>query len=93
MALRPDPESILAADGGTLELAVGGDPAHRTGHFALGVEAKPSMPGGSCCKATAPASRKQLHGRKGGRSNSFRDPAGNSVEQVTPEVWGVPRGW
>jgi hypothetical protein len=27
VALRPDPESILTANGGALELAVGGDPA------------------------------------------------------------------
>jgi TfoX/Sxy family transcriptional regulator of competence genes len=27
------------------------------------------------------------------RSLYFRDPAGNSVELVTPGVWGLPSGW
>ncbi len=30
---------------------------------------------------------------RGGRSLYFRDPAGNSVELVTPGVWGLPSGW
>lgn len=29
----------------------------------------------------------------GGRSLYFRDPAGNSLELVTPGVWGLPSGW
>ncbi|MHB1561311.1 MAG: VOC family protein [Isosphaeraceae bacterium] len=29
----------------------------------------------------------------GGRSLYFRDPAGNSVELITPGVWGLPTGW
>lgn len=28
-----------------------------------------------------------------GRSLYFRDPAGNSVELVTPGCWGLPSGW
>jgi hypothetical protein len=28
-----------------------------------------------------------------GISLYFRDPAGNSVELVTPGVWGLPSGW
>jgi catechol 2,3-dioxygenase-like lactoylglutathione lyase family enzyme len=30
---------------------------------------------------------------RGGRSLYFRDPAGNSIELVTPGVWGLPSGW
>jgi catechol 2,3-dioxygenase-like lactoylglutathione lyase family enzyme len=30
---------------------------------------------------------------RGGRSLYFRDPAGNSVELVTPGPWGLPGGW
>jgi hypothetical protein len=30
---------------------------------------------------------------RGGRSIYFRDPAGNSVELVTPGLWGSPGGW
>jgi catechol 2,3-dioxygenase-like lactoylglutathione lyase family enzyme len=29
----------------------------------------------------------------GGQSLYFRDPAGNSVELITPGVWGLPAGW
>jgi catechol 2,3-dioxygenase-like lactoylglutathione lyase family enzyme len=29
----------------------------------------------------------------GGRSLYFRDPSGNSVELLTPGVWGLPSGW
>jgi catechol 2,3-dioxygenase-like lactoylglutathione lyase family enzyme len=29
----------------------------------------------------------------GGHSLYFRDPAGNSVELITPGVWGLPTGW
>ncbi len=29
----------------------------------------------------------------GGKSIYFRDPAGNSVELVTPGVWNLPSGW
>lgn len=30
---------------------------------------------------------------RGGHSLYFRDPAGNSVELITPGVWGTPAGW
>ena len=63
------------------------------GHFALGIEA-----------GAFDAWRKHLHGHgvtiekevewpRGGKSLYFRDPAGNSVELVTPGVWGLSSGW
>ena len=30
---------------------------------------------------------------RGGHSLYFRDPAGNSVELITPGLWGLPSGW
>ncbi len=71
-------------------------PAHGArgpGHFALGVAA-----------ADRDAWRKRLHEHgvaieheetweRGGHSFYFRDPAGNSVELITPGVWGLPSGW
>lgn len=71
-------------------------PAHGSrgpGHFALGITAE-----------DLDAWRDQLtrHGvpieheeswPHGGRSLYFRDPAGNSVELITPGVWGLPSGW
>ncbi len=35
----------------------------------------------------------EVERRAGGRSIYFRDPAGNSVELITPGVWGLPSGW
>ena len=36
---------------------------------------------------------KEVKWPRGGRSLYFRDPAGNSVELVTPGCWGLPSGW
>ena len=36
---------------------------------------------------------KEVEWPKGGKSLYFRDPTGNSVELVTPGVWGLPSGW
>jgi catechol 2,3-dioxygenase-like lactoylglutathione lyase family enzyme len=36
---------------------------------------------------------KEMAWSRGGRSLYFRDPAGNSVELVTPGVWALPSGW
>jgi catechol 2,3-dioxygenase-like lactoylglutathione lyase family enzyme len=36
---------------------------------------------------------KEVGWPRGGRSIYFRDPAGNSVELVTPGLWGSPGGW
>ena len=63
------------------------------GHFALGIE-----------KQSLDDWRKHLESQRvviesvvewpaGGKSIYFRDPAGNSVELVTPGVWQLPSGW
>jgi len=39
------------------------------------------------------AIEKEVDWPRGGRSLYFRDPAGNSVEILTPGVWGLPSGW
>jgi catechol 2,3-dioxygenase-like lactoylglutathione lyase family enzyme len=71
-------------------------PAHGTrgpGHFALGIAAE-ELDGW----------RRRLADHRvvieheeawplGGHSLYFRDPAGNSVELITPGVWGLPSGW
>jgi catechol 2,3-dioxygenase-like lactoylglutathione lyase family enzyme len=71
-------------------------PAHGgsgPGHFALGID-----------RADLDAWRAHLSGQgvvieheemwpRGGHSLYFRDPAGNSVELLTPGLWGLPSGW
>jgi catechol 2,3-dioxygenase-like lactoylglutathione lyase family enzyme len=39
------------------------------------------------------AVEKEVEWPKGGKSLYVRDPAGNSVELVTPGLWGLPGGW
>ena len=36
---------------------------------------------------------KEMRWPRGGKSIYFRDPAGNSVELITPGLWGLPAGW
>lgn len=70
-------------------------PAHGTrgpGHFAFGVR-----DGLETWKerlaAHGVAVEKEVTWPRGGRSIYFRDPAGNSVEIITPGVWGLTEGW
>jgi catechol 2,3-dioxygenase-like lactoylglutathione lyase family enzyme len=63
------------------------------GHFALGVR-----PGGLDAwrrrlAEHGVAIEKEVEWPRGGHSLYFRDPAGNSVEIVTPGIWGLPGGW
>ena len=39
------------------------------------------------------AVEKEVDWPLGGHSLYFRDPAGNSLELVTPGCWGLPSGW
>lgn len=67
--------------------------ARGAGHFALGITAE-SLPAWRLrLKTYGVAIEKEFHWPKGGTSLYFRDPAGNSVELITPGVWGLPGGW
>jgi catechol 2,3-dioxygenase-like lactoylglutathione lyase family enzyme len=82
-----NPDTTLA--GGTL-------PAHGArgpGHFALGVPAASLEAWRDHLGACDVAIEQEVTWPRGGRSVYFRDPAGNSVELVTPGVWGTPAGW
>ncbi len=71
-------------------------PAHGTsgpGHFALGIERQALDAWRHHLQAQGVAIEKEIQWPKGGRSLYFRDPAENSVELVTPGVWGLPSGW
>ena len=74
----------------------GGPPPHGAtgpGHFALGVRAEDLEPWKAHLMANGVAIERELTWPLGGQSVYVRDPAGNSVELVTPGVWGTPAGW
>jgi catechol 2,3-dioxygenase-like lactoylglutathione lyase family enzyme len=71
-------------------------PAHGAGgpgHFALGVRAEDLDHWRRRLEGHGVAIEKEVTWPRGGRSLYFRDPAGNSVELVTPGPWGLPAGW
>src|SRR4051794_9105088 len=71
-------------------------PPHGTtgpGHFAFGVPAGSLSAWRERLARHGVAVEKEVDWPRGGRSLYFRDPAGNSVEVLTPGVWGLPSGW
>src|SRR3954449_2964947 len=67
--------------------------ARGPGHFALGVRAEGLDEWRRRLEALGVAVEKEVTWPRGGRSLYVRDPAGNSVELVTPGLWGLPGGW
>ena len=63
------------------------------GHFALGIEAESFDAWRKLLQGHGVTIEKEMAWSRGGRSLYFRDPAGNSVELVTPGLWGLPSGW
>ncbi len=63
------------------------------GHFALGIEADSLDAWRKLLQGHGVTIEKEVEWPRGGKSLYFRDPAGNSVELVTPGVWGLPSGW
>jgi catechol 2,3-dioxygenase-like lactoylglutathione lyase family enzyme len=71
-------------------------PAHGAtgpGHFALGIEADAFDAWRKLLHGHGVAIEREVEWPAGGKSLYFRDPAGNSVELITPRVWGLPSGW
>jgi len=71
-------------------------PPHGTkgpGHAALGILADSLDIWRSRLQEHDVEIEKEATWPRGGRSLYFRDPAGNSVELVTPGCWGLPSGW
>jgi len=66
--------------------------ARGPGHFALGVEAESFDAWRKLLEGHGVSIEKEVEWPRGGRSLYVRDPAGNSVELVTPGVWGLPSG-
>jgi len=67
--------------------------ANGPGHFALGIQTRSLDAWRQHLKAHSVPIEKEVEWPTGGKSLYFRDPAGNSVELVTPGVWGLPSGW
>jgi catechol 2,3-dioxygenase-like lactoylglutathione lyase family enzyme len=63
------------------------------GHFALGIELRHLDAWRQQLGSKGVAIEKEVDWPRGGKSLYFRDPAGNSVELITPGVWGLPSGW
>jgi catechol 2,3-dioxygenase-like lactoylglutathione lyase family enzyme len=82
-----DPEATLRGD--VLPAHGAGGP----GHFALGVRAEALDVWRRTLEGHGVVIEKEVRWPRGGRSLYFRDPAGNSVELVTPGLWGLPGGW
>ncbi len=71
-------------------------PAHGArgpGHFALGIHAEDLDAWRARLQGRGVAIEHEETWPAGGQSLYFRDPAGNSVELVTPGIWGLPSGW
>jgi catechol 2,3-dioxygenase-like lactoylglutathione lyase family enzyme len=67
--------------------------ARGPGHFALGVRAGTLDDWRQRLEAHGVAVEQEVEWPRGGRSIYFRDPSGNSVELITPGLWGLPGGW
>lgn len=63
------------------------------GHLALGVRADGLDAWRDRLGGFGVAIEKEVGWPRGGRSIYFRDPSGNSVELITPGLWGLPGGW
>ncbi len=67
--------------------------ARGPGHVALGVRAEALDGWRRRLGDHGVAIEKEVNWPRGARSLYFRDPAGNSVELVTPGLWGLSSGW
>lgn len=63
------------------------------GHFALGIEAESLDAWRKHLRDRGVSIEREVEWPRGGKSLYFRDPAGNSVELLTPGLWGLPDGW
>ena len=67
--------------------------ARGPGHFALGIEAQSLDDWRRQLASCDVPIEREIEWPAGGKSIYFRDPAGNSVELITPGVWRLPSGW
>ena len=67
--------------------------AHGPGHFAFGIAAEALDDWRERLRNFGVIIEKEMDWPRKGKSLYFRDPAGNSVELITPGLWGLPSGW
>jgi catechol 2,3-dioxygenase-like lactoylglutathione lyase family enzyme len=67
--------------------------ARGPGHFALGIAADALDYWRHRLAEQGVALEREMEWPRGGRSLYFRDRAGNSVELITPGLWGLRSGW
>jgi catechol 2,3-dioxygenase-like lactoylglutathione lyase family enzyme len=63
------------------------------GHFALGIDADALDAWRQKLQESGVVIEQEVEWPRGGKSIYFRDPAGNSVELITPGVWELQSGW
>lgn len=63
------------------------------GHFAMGIEEQSLDQWREHLNSHGITIEQEVEWPRGGKSIYFRDPAKNSVELVTPGLWGLPSGW
>lgn len=93
---RVGPASMLLLFKPSSTLVPGTFPPHGTtgpGHAALGIPANQLDAWRARLIENNIAIEHEITWPRGGHSLYFRDPAGNSVELITPGVWGTPAGW
>jgi catechol 2,3-dioxygenase-like lactoylglutathione lyase family enzyme len=96
VVFRVGAASVLLVFNPDATLAGGMLPAHGSrgpGHFPIGVPVASLDTWRDHLGACGVGVEKEVTWPLGGRSLYFRDPAGNSVELVTPGVWGTLAGW
>lgn len=93
---RVGPASMLLVFRASATLAPGDFPPHGThgpGHAAFGIAADQLDAWRARLAQHNVSIEHEITWPRGGHSLYFRDPAGNSVELITPGVWGTPAGW
>jgi catechol 2,3-dioxygenase-like lactoylglutathione lyase family enzyme len=67
--------------------------AEGPGHVALGIRDESLAGWRGRLEARGVAVEKEVEWPRGATSIYFRDPSGNSVELLTPGLWGLASGW
>jgi len=66
---------------------------HGAGHVAFGIAAAELDAWRARFQEAGVAIEQEVDWPGGARSFYVRDPAGNSIELLTPGLWGLPNGW